>query len=551
MTAVIPPGSISASALPLNPNLPPRYSLLDGVLPSTDSTTSREPSPSPPASVQLQSQSETYNRRPPRYSSVFNRTRIEQREQRQRARHGPSSSSRRHSAQPGNSSTSTRSRSGPQLHEYNLRNGNGTKGAPYATLRVYSPTSSAGAGSLRIPKFVGEDLVQGSLDLNLDTPANINSISLSLRGRIITSAYDGGSHTFLEHSVITVTPARPKKFDGKFSGAYSWPFSFSFPQQATSVAIPEADCNIIPQSFTEKEIKASVQYELVLRMTHGLLRSDSKLHAPVVYMPAITPPRQPTSSLRDIAYRAGVGMPSPDVDPIGWMVVGKKTMQGRIFKERSVKLQCTLSLANPQSYMRGTVIPCHLAIESSDAQALDVLVTPQTLRLRLVRRARYYDQCAAANSSAAASAVIEDVTEIERAVWWVNAHADDQATSRDANGVTRRALEGEIHLEKELQPSSSFARPTNSSSSPSSSKFPQPGPKTTDATASSLILISHPVTITSLPGEGPTPVSHTAPTPRQAKTRTVQVQARTHEGYEYEYAPGASARVIAGAGVYM
>jgi hypothetical protein len=134
--------------------------------------------------------------------------------------------------------------------------------------------------------------------------------------------------------------ARPKKFDGKLAGTYSWPFSFAFPQTTTSA---HTASNATPQTFSEKNVNASVQYELVLRMTHGILRSDSKLHAHVVYVPALAPPSQAASALRDIAYGAGMGMPSPDVDPHGWSVVGEKMVQGRIFKERSVKLQCKVS----------------------------------------------------------------------------------------------------------------------------------------------------------------------------------------------------------------
>ena len=117
---------------------------------------------------------------------------------------------------------------------------------------------------------------------------------LQLRGRIITSAYDGGSHTFLEHPIAAWTRAhgdprtmllapvgaaagsvaRPKKFDGKLAGSYSWPFSFPFPQEVPAGGAAAASPT--PQSFTEKHVRGSVQYELVLRMSHGILRSDSK-----------------------------------------------------------------------------------------------------------------------------------------------------------------------------------------------------------------------------------------------------------------------------------
>jgi hypothetical protein len=66
----------------------------------------------------------------------------------------------------------------------------------------------------------------------------------------------------------------------------------------------------------------------------------------------------------------------------------------------------------------------------------------------------------------------------------------------------------------------------------------------------SIILIAHPVTIATLPGEGPAPVAHTAPRLRVPKTR-IQVQASSNADYEYEYVPGAGVRVVAGVSVYM
>lgn len=80
-----------------------------------------------------------------------------------------------------------------------------------------------------------------------------------------------------------------------------------------------------------------------------------------------------------------------------------------------------------------------------------MLATPQTICLRLVRRVRYYDYSATASTNSG-SASVEEVKEVERAVWWIN--------TNNANAgavVGRRELEGEIHLEKELQPSCAFS----------------------------------------------------------------------------------------------
>ena len=71
--------------------------------------------------------------------------------------------------------------SGLQVHEYHIKSG----GEIWATLKVMSrtsvgSTSSSLSSTQRVPRFTGSDLVQGILELNLETPQNINSISLSV-----------------------------------------------------------------------------------------------------------------------------------------------------------------------------------------------------------------------------------------------------------------------------------------------------------------------------------------------------------------------------------
>ncbi|KAJ3501070.1 hypothetical protein NLJ89_g9505 [Agrocybe chaxingu] len=308
--------------------------------------------------------------RPPRYSSVFQRDR------------------RRHQ----DNRADEASGSGLQTHEYHLKSG--SRAQPWATLKVLSKSSTkmsssasalssaSGSGSRtsqKVAKFTSGDLVQGSLGLNLESPQNINSINLSLRGRIITSSYEGGSYTFLEQSIINWTRSngdprsllpepssgsspvarsnsnfstfptsnvRTKKYDGKLSGDYAWSFAFSFPSEVSMPGTSSSTCPA-PQTFVEKGINGTVQYELVLRMTHGMLRSDSKLLVNIVYVPDITPP--PSSVLRQLAYGENMGLPGPEVDPIGWHTLPPALVRGKLFNERNVKLQCTLSIANPQS----------------------------------------------------------------------------------------------------------------------------------------------------------------------------------------------------------
>lgn len=181
---------------------------------------------------------------------------------------------------------------------------------------------------------------------------------------------------------------------------------------------------------------------------------------------------------------------------------------------------------------------------------------------------QYYDDTAVPTQPRAAGAgadkagsIVEISSEVEAAVWWVNSATGGAPSAR------RRELEGEIHLDKDLQPTCDFAlfkvsvsvlglvrtpaanyvihlpqyaveflpfaTPVfqlqvkgSGSSSPTLKKFPEE------------TLISHPVTIATLHGEGPIPVAYTQPTPRASK----KIQART-------YSPGSSA--VAGVGVYI
>ena len=102
------------------------------------------------------------------------------------------------------------------------------------------------------------------------------------------------------------------------------------------------------------------------------------------------------------------------------------------------------------------MIPCHLSIHSKNIEALDTLADHKYTRVCLVRRLHLHEdpkqayskpqQVQNPNSDQAPPGIIEKVETIERAVWWpVSSEEPDT-----------RYLQGEIHLDKELQPSSQF-----------------------------------------------------------------------------------------------
>jgi len=166
----------SSPASPLTPlrrdngidiNLPPRYSTLIGALPP------------PTLSNPIASNDDIAISQPPNYSSVFQSRSYSLGD----TRLSPNSSSY-HDIQRSQiqfpRSTHSHSTNGIQKHEYYIMNGG--KVRPWATLKVHSRTLLS-SDRQRTPHFMKDDIIRGDLELNFDTPQNINSISLSVSDR--------------------------------------------------------------------------------------------------------------------------------------------------------------------------------------------------------------------------------------------------------------------------------------------------------------------------------------------------------------------------------
>ncbi|KIJ93574.1 hypothetical protein K443DRAFT_645352 [Laccaria amethystina LaAM-08-1] len=411
------------------------------------------------------------------------------------------------------SSDNTQRRLNPTLspsqtkHGYHISN----KNRVWATLTIFSRSSTL---THAFPRFYGNDPVSGTVDLNLDSPQTINSITISLRGRVKTSLSGEGSYTFLDQSIFIwsrhsedprhSSAPSGQKFEGKLSGTYSWPFTVPFPKEVAIAGHDEVFP--IPQTFFERGVDANVQYELILRVAHGVLRRDSKLQAGIVYIPDIT--AEPASSLRQRAYLEGNLVPSPADDPLGWVAKPQVLITGSL-NCNFVGLECTLFIAHPQCFTPGTVIPCYIRIYTENSVALELLATSDSINVKLVRRVKYYqnpEQAAshyrarAASKQLKESGAFEAVQETARAVWW------SPPSLLPEQGCTRE-MAGEIHLAKDLQPSCSFfpfnvlyaveLHPFDLSSFRVNSK------------QRSKALVSHSVGIATLHSEGPVPVPFT------------------------------------------
>ncbi|KAJ3745018.1 hypothetical protein DFH05DRAFT_1491925 [Lentinula detonsa] len=334
-----------------------------------------------------------------------------------------------------------------------------SKGNIWASVNLPKKDHSGSYSVNDIP-IIGEgaNLITGLVKLNLKTPETIQRIIMTVRGRAITGANEGGSHIFLDHSVslwskeqgepnayrndlTAVAGTSTSSRQGKLLGSYTFPFTFSLPTG-------EADGVALPDTFHERASGVRVRYELVLKIGRGRLKSDSKLHIPVVYHCRTAP--SPPSILRQHAYQENTTAPGPPLDPDGWSTFSPVDCIGRLLNSRTVILRCTLSLANPLSYTRGSFISCHLRVESIDEQALDLLVSPRTTVLRLSRRVKYlFDagQGMQHNGKSTASVPRYEILDVGQTIW-----SHDHDINEDDSRV--RYLTGEIPLSKELPPSS-------------------------------------------------------------------------------------------------
>ncbi|KAF9448991.1 hypothetical protein P691DRAFT_775016 [Macrolepiota fuliginosa MF-IS2] len=343
-------------------------------------------------------------------------------------------------------------------HTFHLRNHDRNWLSLRLTSRTPLPDSKAKA-----PRFIGGDEFKGVIELDFNQQVNIQSVNLRLTGKMITcylnnSALDNGDYVFLSYTHPIYLKGTDddslmsRGSDGRVQGLHSFPFNFKFP---TTTHLGDGkngrpvitDCPI-PQTFLEKGTNASIKYDLSLTVVHGRLRPNSKLDTPLTYLPKIVSP--PASEGRQLAYNEGSHLPSPIQDPAGWHSCPTFLVNGRLYGTFNASVECNLFLAQPLSYVRGTVIPCYIKLASTEARSLDVAAEPKAIDVRLVRRIKHYtDVNRALNYHKANITRDEDVRYVSRAVWWSPPKEVRQRPDE-------RWWEGEIHLNKGLQSSCGF-----------------------------------------------------------------------------------------------
>jgi hypothetical protein len=158
----------------------------------------------------------------------------------------------------------------------------------------------------------------------------------------------------------------------------------------------------------------------------------------------------PFPVLRQAHYDQGLPqLASPEEDPIGWTTLEPVSMSGRLFDARAVSLSCTLSLANPLTYTRGSLIPVHLVISSKDTQALDLLGVSTAPAVKLLELLEVRTTLNELGGNVKlfkrdGNTFTRESRAIANAVWWA-----DPASAPEGE----RRLFGEIHFGLETTPS--------------------------------------------------------------------------------------------------
>jgi hypothetical protein len=382
----------------------------------------------------------------------------------------------------------------PTEHIFPLSDG---RQKPWLILKVLSSAKSAKS----LPLFYEKENINATLELHAEKgDSSIQSVIVMIRGRIITGPRPDETVTFMTviHPIwarSADTPRTPSPSEGasgsKLFGSCVWSFSIPLPRTAT-VGKSGAQFRL-PETFSERDLGASIQYDLTVHVSRGKFRGDSQIRTPFGYVPGSKP--EAPSMLRQMAYQQGVPIPGPEVDPHGWKVLVPCKAKGTVLRNHPVDVQCSLALARPLCYTRGSVIPCSLTVSSRDPQALDMITASDCINVTLQRRVGYSCALGLEKKKVAEQ---ESYRDFSRAVWWPSATMQSDPYNRH--------LDGEIRIPKDSRPTSlmdhfsiSYSVVVHSFNIPSLKSNP------------SEILLSEPVDIVTSHARGPRPIAYAPP----------------------------------------
>ncbi|KAF7363032.1 hypothetical protein MVEN_00655000 [Mycena venus] len=387
------------------------------------------------------------------------------------------------------------------------------RGKPWGILDFGSGARSAKS----IPLFYEDDIIHGSLEMDIEKGDSMRSVTVKVEGSVITGTMVDDRTRFLHLSTCLWT----RKTSPPAVGHAIWPFSISLPREVTIPLSGQQSTFRMPQSFLERNARVTVLYEISVSLSRGMFRSDSKHDSDTFHAQSQTRPLP----LRQRAYRLNRPLRGPTDDPEGWETSVTAMAHGYVFRTRQAVVQCTLSLARPLCYTRGSVIPCWITLTSGDAEALELYGAPDALTIHLRRCVRWKSADMPSMQQVQGNM---SLTAVARAVWWMR--SDDPR-----NDAYTRVLEGELRVPSDLACSSamgSFSIAYAIALGPPDCVGFTPVDRDGDGSP----LVSMPVGIATMyPANGPRPVAYAPPSYDNFTPHDV---AGPSEGVIYTYGGG-------------
>jgi len=320
-------------------------------------------------------------------------------------------------------------------HDFNLKD---SKGREWLLLKV----NSRAKGVKQLPLFHNGDRVTGSVDLDFDKTSGVQAVSIAVTAGVTAVGQDEARFLYVPNTLWD------SKAVAKTSGRHSWPFTLALPSE---ISIPSKSNQAnrtykLPPSFSERASPAYIEYKVIVTVRRGLFKTNQTLVTALVYLPYWR--AESPSLLRRTAYQNGTPLLGPEADPDGWKPLPTVTITGTLFNSREIELQCTLLIAQPLSFARGSPIPLFLTITSEDEQALDLLAAPGAMKLYLLR-SRVLGADATEETVSRSDHVLRERVGI--ASFW------SSSDSGSAPPKGYRKMQGELHINSALK--SSFVFP--------------------------------------------------------------------------------------------
>ncbi|TFK74117.1 hypothetical protein BDN72DRAFT_833826 [Pluteus cervinus] len=330
---------------------------------------------------------------------------------------------------------------------YALKSGNRR---PWASLILCADASRSSS----IPTYTEGECITGSVVLNTQEGDPVQAIDIIVQGQVITGTRAQDTYTFLNHPVTiwnkSMGDMRSSSREDFTNDESCWDFCIGLPSQV-EVTNSRNSSRVfrLPSAFLEHCAQACIQYTLVVNFTRSRLRTNKQLAAIFGYI-QITRPSPGPYIPGQITNQGDSELRPPDVDSHRWQTLSPIFIRGMGVGEQSIMLKCTLSLAKPLCYTRGTVIPCAMTIEAVDSGSTPeycLANSRQAIALMLRRTIEYSSRSNYLFDKSESRTVVDH---IETAVW------GPTTTSQTTDGQSQHQYLGEIPLKNKLAPSSAI-----------------------------------------------------------------------------------------------